>query len=113
MLWIQFGNVKEGRQKELQAWVKKNEGLLEKHAPPGWLYRGTFGTVLGFGRYDMAQIWECKKYGDFDTFREYDEGTWNRLNEEVVEFFLPGFGEAILLREIGDVKITEPKKPKK
>jgi len=34
MLWIQFGNIKEGRYKDFQAWTKKNEGLLEKHAPP-------------------------------------------------------------------------------
>src|SRR6266581_4655464 len=50
MLYLQSGNVKEGRQKEYQAWVKENEGAIEKHAPKGWLYRGTYGTVFGFGR---------------------------------------------------------------
>jgi len=113
MLWIQFGNVKEGRMKEFQEWTKKNEGLFEKHAPKGWNYRGTFGTVLGFGRHDTALLMECGKYGDFDALREHNDPTWNRLNEEAVDFFLPGSGEAILLREMGDVKIMEPKKPKK
>lgn len=105
--------MKEGRYSELQAWVKKNEGALVKHAPSGWTYRGTFGTVLGFGKYDVAQIWELSRYGDFDTSREHDDPTWNRLNEEFVDFFMPGSGEATLLREIGDVKVVEPKKSKK
>jgi len=67
MLWIQFGNVKEGRMKEFQAWTKKNENALQKHGPPGWAYRGTHAAVLGFGKHDVATIWECSKYGDFDT----------------------------------------------
>jgi hypothetical protein len=113
MLWITFGNIKEGRVKEFQAWTKKNEGLLSKHAPPGFAYRGTFGTVLGFGRYDAAQIMECDKYGDFDALRNHGDETWNRLQAEALEFFLPGQGEAVLMREIGDVKVTEPKKAKK
>ncbi len=113
MLHIQFGNVKEGRYSELQAWIKKNEGALGKHAPAGWVYRGTFGTVLGFGRYDTAQIWEVGRYGDFDTSREHADPTWDQLNAELLDFFLPGSPEATLLREIGDVKIVEPKKPKK
>jgi hypothetical protein len=113
MLHIQFGNVKEGRYSELQAWIKKNEGALAKSAPAGWTYRGTFGTVLGFGKYDAAQIWEINRYGDFDTSREHDNPAWNRLNEEFVDFFLPGSNEATLLREVGDIRVVEPKKSKK
>ena len=110
MLWMQSGNVKEGRMKEFQAYVKKNEDLFQKFAPRGWTYRGTYGYVLGFGRFGVAAMWECKKYGDFDTFREHDDPNWTRLNEELFDFFDPNQGEAVLLREIGDVKITEPKK---
>lgn len=113
MLWLNFGNVKEGRQKDFQSWTKKNENMIQKHAPSGWVYRGTFGTVLGFGRYDTATIWEISNYRDFDTLRDHDDETFERLMEDWQEFFLPGASEAVLLREIGDVKITEPKKPKK
>ena len=113
MLWIQFGNLKEGRMKDSQEWTKKNEGLFEKHAPPGWAYRGTFGTVLGFGTCDTAPIMECGKYGDFDKLREHKDETWDRLGAEANEFLLPGQGQAILLREIGDVKVMEPLKKKK
>src|SRR5207245_4679703 len=97
-LWIQFGNVKEGRMKDFHEWTKKNEGQFEKHAPPGWAYRGTFGAVLGFGNYDTALIMECSKYGDFDKLREHKDEVWDRLGQEASEFFLPGQGQAILLR---------------
>ncbi len=113
MLHIQFGNIKEGRYSELQTWLKKNEEDLVKHAPAGMKYRGTFGSVLGFGKFDLAQMWELSKYGDFDRFREHADPTWNQLNAEFADFFMPGMGEAILLREMSDVKVVEPKKPKK
>ena len=112
-MWIQFGNVKEGRMRDFQERTKKNETMFAKHAPPGWAYRGTFGTVLGFGRHDAAMIMECGKYADFDNLREHNDETWMRLGEEATEFFLPGSNEAMLLREIGDVKVQEPKKKKK
>jgi hypothetical protein len=110
MLHIQSGNLKEGRAKEYQAWVSKNEGLLKEHAPPGWTYRGTYFYVLGFGRYHVAIIWECSRYGDFDASREHNDETWTRLNEEASDFFTPDPGEAMLLREISDTKIIEPPK---
>ncbi|MFQ5871837.1 MAG: hypothetical protein ACE5IB_06740 [Candidatus Geothermarchaeales archaeon] len=110
MLYITSGNLKEGRGKEYQAWVKENEELMKKHAPQGWTYRGTYFYVLGFGRYSVAVMWECGKYGDFDTSREHDDETWIRLNEEASDFFTPDPGEAVLLREIGDTRIIEPKK---
>jgi len=56
---------------------------------------------------------ECNKYGDFDALRDHKDETWDRLNEEATDFFLPGEAEAMLLREVGDVKVLEPKKPKK
>ncbi len=78
--------------KDFQEWTKKNEGQFEKHAPPGWAYRGTFGAVLGFGNYDSALIMECSKYGDFDKLREHKDEVWDRLGQEASEFFLPGAG---------------------
>ena len=110
MLYMTSGNIKEGRMKEFQAWTKKNEDLFMKHAPKGWTYRGTYGYVLGFGRYGIASLWECSKYGDFDTWREHRDETWVRLGEETGDFFIQGEGEAVLLREIGDVKIMEKAK---
>jgi hypothetical protein len=108
MLHIQSGNLKEGQAREYQEWVGKNEDLFQKHAPPGWTYRGTYFYVLGFGRFSTASMWECTTYSDFDTFREYKDETWNRLIEEGGKFFTDAPGEAVLLREAGDTKIVEP-----
>jgi len=110
MLYMTSGDIKEGRMKEFQTWTKKNEDLFMKHAPKGWTYRGTYGYVLGFGRYAVATMWECGKYGDFDTWREHRDETWTRLGEEEGDFFIPGEGEAVLLREMGDVRIMEKAK---
>src|SRR5712691_13122994 len=62
MLYMTSFNVKEGRLREFQAWVKKNEDVMQKSAPRGWTYRGTYGYVLGFGRFAGAQLWDCNKY---------------------------------------------------
>lgn len=118
MLWLQNGNVKDGRMEEFQQWVKKNEDAIRKYAPMGWRYRGTYATVLGFGRYSVTTMWECTKYGDFDALRNHDDPTWVRLGEEWADFFhqTGGYqtgGEATLLREIGDTKIIAPKEKKR
>jgi len=113
MLYMTSFNVKEGRLREFQAWVKKNEDVMQKSAPRGWTYRGTYGYVLGFGRYAGAQLWECTKYGDFDAWREHSEPAWNRISEEFDGFLSEQIGESVLLREMGDVKVIEGRKPKK
>ena len=107
MLYISNFNVKEGRLKEFQTWTKKNEDLMQKHAPAGWMYRGTYAYVLGFGRYMGATIWECKKYSDFDNWREHKDETWMRLGEDFGDLATNEPGESVLLREIGDTKIIE------
>jgi hypothetical protein len=113
MLYMTSFNVKEGRVGEMQAWIKKNEDVFKKSAPRGWTYRGTYGYVLGFGRFAGAQMWECNRYGDFDSWREHNDPAWTRTVEDFQEFLTEDVGESILLREIGDVRVMEPKKPKK
>jgi hypothetical protein len=112
MLYLVSANVKEGRHGEYIAWVKKNKKSIQDHVPPGWKYRGTYASVLGFGRYDVTDIWEIKKYGDFDTFRNWKDKVNLQLTAEQLDFFLPGAVEATLLRETSDVVLVEPKKPK-
>ena len=113
MLYLMSGNLKEGRTGDYIAWVKKNKKSIQDHAPPGWKYRGTYISVLGFGRYDVTEMWEMKKYGDFDTFRNWKDKAYLQLQAEGRSFYLAGAGEATLLREVGDVVFVEPKKPKK
>lgn len=111
VLYMSSFDIKEGRMTELQMFVKKNEDLFQKHAPKGWTYRGTYGYVLGFGRFGVATMWEFAKYGDFDAWREHRDETWMRLSREFVDFTTTGSSrEAVLLREIGDVNIIEKAK---
>jgi len=74
MLYMTSFSTKDGRLREFQDWVKKNEDVIKKSAPRGWTYRGTYGYVLGFGRFAGAQMWECNRYGDFDAWREHNGG---------------------------------------
>ncbi|MFQ6012031.1 MAG: hypothetical protein ACE5LS_00080 [Thermoplasmata archaeon] len=108
MLWMQSWNLKEGKARAFQEWEQKNEDLIRKHAPPGWTYRGTYFYVLGFGRYSVANLWECSTYGDFDAWREHGDETFTRLIEEAGEFSSEDVGESALLRGVGDTRIVEP-----
>lgn len=113
MLFLTSGNLKEGRVGEYYAWVKRNKKSMQEHAPPGWKYLGSYGTVLGFGRRDVTDIWEIKDYADFDTFRNWKDKVSLRLAAEQEDFFLPGSGESTLLREASDIVYIEPKKSKR
>jgi len=110
MLYMQSFNVKEDKMLDFQMWTKKNEDAIRKSAPKGWTYKGTYAYVLGFGRYHAAVMWECAKYGDFDTWRENKDATWMRLYGEMQSLTMDDKGESVLLREIGDTRILEPKK---
>lgn len=38
MLWMMNYNIKEGKMKEFQKFVKENEKTLREHAPKGWKF---------------------------------------------------------------------------
>src|SRR5256886_16992506 len=103
MLYITSFSTKEGRLREFQDWVKKNEDVIKKSAPRGWTYRGTYGYVLGFGRYGGAQLWECNRYGDFDAWRENSDPGGARIAGGFDGFLSGKPGERVRLREMGAV----------
>ena len=110
MLWIINFNLKENKMKEYQKFIKENEKTLAEHAPKGWKYMGTYFYVLGFGPYHAAVIWECSDYADFDTFRDHDDPIYWKLVEQSLALGTSEPAPSWLLREVGDTKITEPKK---
>ena len=110
MLYMTNYNIKEGKMKEFQKFVKENEKTLREHAPKGWKFRGVYCYVLGFGPYHAAELWEISSYADFDTFRNHNDPTWLKLMEQSMEFTTTEPSPAWLLREASDTKITEPKK---
>src|SRR5207247_10672456 len=100
MLYMTSFSTKEGRLREFQDWVKKNEDVIKKSAPRGWTYRGTYGYFLGFGRFAGAQMWECYRCGDFDGSRAQSDPAWVRIAEGCQDFMTESLGEFVLLRDI-------------
>lgn len=84
---------------------------MAEHAPKGWKYMGTYFYVLNSGPCHAAIIWEISDYADFDSFRNHDDPVWLRLTERAMGLGTNEPTPAWLLREVGDTKITEPKKP--
>src|SRR5207249_10510893 len=102
----------EGWLREFQDWVKKSEDVIKKSATRGWAYRGTYGYVLGVGRFAGGEMWECNRYGDFEAWREHNDPAWVRIAEEFQEFMTEDVGESVLLREMSDDRDFETKKPR-
>lgn len=108
MLYINGGNLKEGKAGELQEWVQANEGTLAETAPDGWTYRGSYFTVHNVGPFDAAVMWEIEDYADLDTARDHENETYLELLREAQDFFMPGSADTIIFREAGDTRIVEP-----
>lgn len=110
MLRIINFNIKEGKQKEFQQFIKDNEATKAAHAPRGWKYMGTYFYVFGFGPYHGMTIWEISDYADLDAMRDHDDPVFWDLVEKWLDLQtndpMPGW----LLREVGDTKITEKDK---
>ena len=98
--------IKEGKFKEFQDWVKRNEkafaALLKKS---GIKYRGTYYYALGTGAQMNAMacfITELSKYGDIDTsLKLYRDPEDERLSREMMKFLVATPTASLLLRPIG------------
>jgi hypothetical protein len=103
-------NIKEGKFKEFQQFIKDNEATKAAHAPKGWKYIGTYFYVLGFGPYHGMTIWEISDYADLDALRDHDDPIFWDLVEKWLDLQtndpMPGW----LLRGVGDTQITEKEK---
>ena len=83
-------DVKEGRTKDLQAWLQDNEAELAKECPPGIEYLGTYtaiynpDTTLGSCRI----YWRMDSYAAQDRFAAAmkDGGRFAELIEEQTAF---------------------------
>ena len=104
MLYITNINLKEGKVKEYQKWIKENEKTIAEHAPKNWKYMGTYFYVCGFGPYTTVTLWEISDYADFDTMRKHKDSTWLKLSEDGMAFGTPEPTQSWLLREAGDTR---------
>ena len=112
MLRIFNFNIKEGKMKEFQQFIKENQSTKAAHAPKGWKYKGTYCYVCGFGPYHGMIIWEISDYADLDTHRKHNDPIYWKLMEQFLDFTTNEATPGWLLREVGDTLITESKKNK-
>jgi hypothetical protein len=56
MLYIANFNLKGGKLKAFQQWIKDHEKAYAEHAPKGWKYLGMYFYVCGFGPYHGAAL---------------------------------------------------------
>ncbi len=113
MLFLWSLNLKDDMEKEFQEWAKKNVASLGKHVPPHWKLRGIYGATFGLGPRDVTVIWEFDRWADLDAMREYSNDVSDRLDAEFGYFVRGGSSRAMVLREVAEWRVTEPKKPKK
>jgi len=98
--------VKEGKFKEFQDWVKKNEKSFAALAKK-WngKYRGTYYYVLGTGAHvnaGVAIMWELSKYGDIDeSLKLYKDPENERIMKEGMKLLVSTPTPALFLRPVG------------
>jgi len=98
--------IKEGKFKEFQDWLKKNEkafaALLKKS---NIKYRGTYYYALGTGAHVNAMacvMTELSKYGDIDaSLKLYKDPEDERISRELMKFLVSTPTSSLLLRPIG------------
>ena len=63
-------DVKKGKSKQFQEWMRANEERLAKGAPAGWEYIGTYAAVISTEKEagEFRQLWRMESYGAQDAF---------------------------------------------
>ena len=101
--------IKEGKTKEFQDWIKKNEkafaALLKKS---GMKYRGTYYYAMGTGAQMNAMacfMTEFSNYGDIDaSLKLFKDPEDERISRESMKFLASTPTSSLLLRPIGQGK---------
>ena len=112
MLYIWTAKLKEGKEKEYKTWSMKNTAEYKKRAPAGWKLVGVYGTTMALAKFDIAWIWQFRRWKDVDTFYDLEDKVLDRLMDEENKFLLPGSARGVVIREMEDwlMPITKPHK---
>ena len=112
MLYIWTAKLKEGMEKQYKAWSLKSIVEYKKRVPSGWKLVGAYGATAGFAKFDIAWIWQFKRWSDFDAIFDLEDKVLDKLQAEETKFLLPGTTRAIAIREMEDwlTPITKAKK---
>ncbi|OGS43033.1 MAG: hypothetical protein A3K76_01340 [Euryarchaeota archaeon RBG_13_57_23] len=102
MLYIWTAELKEGKEKEYKAWSLKNMAEYKKRAPTGWKLVGAYGTTMALAKFDVAWIWQFRKWSDVDAFFDLEDKVLDKLMDEENKFLLPGTTRGVVIREMED-----------
>lgn len=84
-------DVKHGRARGFQAWLRDNEAKVAQAAPEGWEYVGTYGVVVTTEKESggFRQVWRHRSYADMDTFAEaLRDGPLGQLIDDMTTQFV-------------------------
>jgi len=112
VLYIWTAKLKEGKEKQYKAWSLKSIGEYKKRAPQGWKLVGAYGATGGLANFDVAWIWQFKRWSDWDAFYDLEDKILDKLMQEENKLLLPGTLRAVVIREMEDwlMPITKTKK---
>jgi hypothetical protein len=113
VLYIWTAGLKEGKEKQYKAWSLKAIGEYKKRAPQGWKLIGAYGATGGFAKFDVAWIWQFKRWSDWDTMYDLEDKVLDKMTQEENTFLLPGTVRAVAIREMEDWLMPITKKKKK
>ncbi len=88
-IMVLSGDVKEGKMRELQTWLEKNEQRMAELAPEGSEYIGDYVAIQssekGMGR--QFQLWRMDSYGAQDKFAAQQDTELGQLFSDYADFF--------------------------
>lgn len=104
MLYIYATSVDDGKLRQYQDWVSKNERRIRKLSPKGWKFVGVYFPVYGFGPHLSEIHWEIENYAAFDSATSVatKDNDFANLIEEWYGFLDARTQQARLLKRAGD-----------
>ena len=104
------GDVKEGKTKEMVAWLKDHESEIHDQAPEGTEYLGTYFAVSSSekGMGSAFTLWRLDSYGAQDRMAALSDTPLGKLFNDFVDFFdqrNDAKGGQILLKKVTDATL--------
>ena len=104
------GDVKEGKTREMVAWLRDHETEINDHAPEGTEYLGSYFAVNSSekGMGSVFTLWRLDSYGAQDRMAAQTDTPLGKLTEEFIDFFDQrndaNYGQ-ILLKKVTDATV--------
>lgn len=105
MLYIFRANVKDGKLRELQQWLKDNRKKIDESQPDSWKLAGLYFPVFGFGPRLFEIHWQVSGYNAFEEASGQYQGVRITTSDPIAKlysFLDIGSQQGSLLKEVTD-----------